>query len=78
MKRRRFTTLTALLLATVGGEALAQRVAVKEDLLYAAGTLTPNLAIEVAAGKRSTINLLAGYNPWNHRGSEGENRKIAH
>jgi hypothetical protein len=78
MKRRRFTTLTVLLLALAGGEAIAQRVAVKEDILYGAGTLTPNLALEVAAGKHSTFGLMAGYNPWNHKGSEGENRKIAH
>jgi hypothetical protein len=78
MKRRHLITLTALFLAATTGEALAQRVAVKADLLYGGGTLTPNLALEVAAGNRSTIGLLAGYNPWHHRSSDGANRKIAH
>jgi hypothetical protein len=61
-----------------GGGALAQRVAVKADLLYGAGALTPNLALEAGTGRHATVSLLAGYNPWNYRGSEGANRKLAH
>jgi hypothetical protein len=76
MKRR--LIFFALLMATAGSGAFAQKVAVKEDLLYGAGTLTPNLAVEVGIGARSTVGLLAGYNPWNRKGTATDNRKLVH
>jgi hypothetical protein len=72
-------TYTLLFLVAACAGASAQRLALKENIAYAAATLTPNIAAEVGIGQRSTIDLLVGYNPWNARGSaEGDNRKIAH
>jgi len=42
----------------------SQRIAVKNNLLYDI-TLTPNLAVEVGLTKKSTLDLSAGYNPFN-------------
>jgi hypothetical protein len=44
-------------------------LAVKTNLLYAAGTLTPNLGLEVGTGERSTFELTAGWHPWNRKKS---------
>ena len=50
----------------------AQRTAsVKNNLLYDA-TLTPNLGVEAAVGKRSSVQLFYGLNPWN--GYHGQKR----
>ena len=45
------------------GELSAQNVALKNNLLYDA-TLTPNLSLEIGLGKKSTLDLGAGYNPF--------------
>lgn len=54
------------------------RFALKTNLLYAAATLTPNLSFEAGIGHRSTIDIGAGYNPWNMNGTESSNRKLGH
>lgn len=61
MKRMLFI----LFVAVVGfvGRADAQQVALKTNALYWA-TTTPNLGLEVALGKRTSIDLSAGYNPF--------------
>lgn len=41
----------------------AQRFAIKNNLLYDA-TLTPNLGIEMSLGKKSTLDISAGMNPF--------------
>lgn len=57
----------------------AQNVAVKTNLLYGAYTYTPNLSIEVALGKRSTLDIGGGYNPWNLDGkANSSNTKLVH
>ncbi len=43
--------------------ASAQRFAAKTNLLYWA-TATPNLGIEAALSKHSTLSISANYNPW--------------
>ena len=43
--------------------AFAQKVAVKSNLLYDA-TTTPNLGLELATGKKQTLQLFYGLNPW--------------
>lgn len=53
------------------------RFALKTNFVYWA-TLTPNLGVEVGLGKRTTINLFGGYNPWNWKGSEDNNSKLVH
>jgi hypothetical protein len=53
-------------------------LAVKTNLLYAAGTLTPNLALEVGLGYRTSLNLSGSYNPWNRVGTLENNDKRVH
>ena len=53
--------------------ASAQQVAVKTNLLYWAAT-TPNIGIDIAVGKHSTIGMTANYNPW----TLGTDNKIQH
>ena len=50
-------TLASLLTAN------AQKVALKTNLMYDA-TTTPNLGAELAMGKKSTLQLFYGLNPW--------------
>ena len=52
--------------------------AVKTNLLYAAGTLTPNLAFEVGVGRRSTIELSGSWNQWHRKGTAESNKKFNH
>jgi len=56
----------------------AQIAAVKTNLFYGAYTLTPNLGAELGLGSRSTLDVGAGYNPWNYEGSETDNKKLVH
>lgn len=63
--------------ASVTG-AGAQKLAVKTNLLYGAGTLTPNLGIELCLGKKTTFELAGGYNPWNLKGTYDDNDKLVH
>lgn len=67
---------TALLLFLFLGclnYADGQKLAVKTNALYWA-TATPNLSLEGAIGKRWTIDLSAGYNPFTFK----DNRKWKH
>ncbi|MDL2319984.1 DUF3575 domain-containing protein [Alistipes sp. OttesenSCG-928-B03] len=57
---------------------LPPAVAVKLNLLYGAGTLTPNLAVELGLAPRATLELAGSYNPWNLDGTEDDNKKLAH
>lgn len=50
----------------------------KINLLYGAGTLTPNLAAEIGLGKTTSLELSGSYNPWNLSGSLESNRKMVH
>ena len=54
------------------------RFALKTNLLYGVGTLTPNFAAEFAMGRRSTLDVAVGYNPWNMNGTDSDNRKLGH
>ena len=54
------------------------RLAVKTNLLYGIGTLTPNLALEIGLGTKTSLALSGGYNPWNLDGSEANNKKLVH
>ncbi len=53
-------------------------VAIKTNLLYAAATFTPNLAIEVGVGRHSTLQLSGSWNQWHYHGTEESNRKLNH
>jgi hypothetical protein len=52
--------------------------ALKMNLLYAAGTLTPNLALEMGINDRMSVVLAGSYNPWNRIGTLENNDKIVH
>lgn len=56
----------------------AQKVAVKTNLLYGAYAYAPNLSLELGLGKRSTLDIGGGYNPWNLNGSRADNKKLVH
>ena len=47
----------------------AQHVALKNNLLYDA-TTTPNLALEIGLGKKTTLDLYGGYNPFTFGGNK--------
>lgn len=64
-----------LLFSTRGN---AQELAIKTNLLYGAYAYTPNLSLEVGVGKRSTLDIGGGYNPWNLNGSSANNKKLVH
>lgn len=68
--------ITVFLLSTGIIPVHAQKVAVKTNLLYGA-TTTPNLGIETAIGKKSTLELLGGYNPFRF-GDKEANKKLWH
>lgn len=57
---------------------LSQNIAIKTNLLYGAYSLTPNLSIELGLGKRSSLELGGGYNPWNLNGTADKNKKLVH
>jgi hypothetical protein len=75
MKLRKLMILWAVALAA---PAAGQQIAVKTNLLYGAGTLTPNLGAEIGLGKKSTLDVAVGYNPWNLDGSYTDNKKWVH
>lgn len=54
------------------------RVAIKVNVLHGAAAQAPNIGIEVALGRKSTIDLYSAYNPWNRNGSYQDNKKLIH
>ncbi|MEG1660507.1 MAG: DUF3575 domain-containing protein [Bacteroides sp.] len=70
----RLKTMIVFLLLPFFYSAAQGVVGLKTNLLYGAVTFTPNLGVEIGLGKRTTLDLSAGYNPWN---ADGES-KIAH
>ena len=55
--------------------ARVEKVAVKTNLLYWA-TTTPNAGFEFGLGKKTTLDISGGYNPWTL--DKGDNRKVRH
>lgn len=51
--------------------------AIKTNLLYWA-TVTPNLSIEFGLGKKTSLDLMFSYNPWNLKGDYEDNKKLVH
>lgn len=51
----------------------AQHVALKNNLVYDA-TTTPNLALEIGLGKKTTLDLYGGYNPFTF----GDHKRFKH
>ena len=76
MKIRSIFTL--LILTLLVSYSRAQDIAIKTNLLYGGYTYTPNLSLEIGLGKRSTLDLGGGYNPWNLDGTAENNKKLVH
>lgn len=55
----------------------AQEVAIKTNLLYDA-TTTPNIGLEVGVGRRNTIQLFYGVNPWSFKSDTKGEQKVKH
>lgn len=72
MNKKIFLSLILILSCSCLGVS-AQQVAVKTNLLYWA-TATPNIGVEVAFSKHSTVSVAANYNPW----VIGEDGKMQH
>ena len=64
-----------LVVWSCGNLVCAQDIAVKTNLLYWA-TSTPNIGFEFGLGKRTTLDLVGGYNPWTL--NKDDNKKIKH
>lgn len=73
MNNIRKTLLMCLLAVAAALPASAQHVGIKTNLLYDA-TSTPNLGLEVGIGRKHTLQLLYGINPWEF----SENKKMKH
>lgn len=54
------------------------RFALKSNLLYGFGTLTPNLALEIGLNERTSLELSGSYNPWKLSGNFESNKKLVH
>lgn len=78
MRNKILLTLALLSAVFATTELQAQKVALKTNLLYGGYTYTPNLSLELALGKKSTIELGGGYNPWHHNGTIESNKKLVH
>ena len=55
-----------------------EHIAVKTNLLYGAGTFTPNLGVEIALGERTTLDISGGYNWFNLDTKKDNNKKLVH
>ena len=53
---------------------MAQKASIKTNLLYWGAMGTANVEGEVVTGRRSSVNLMVGYNPW----SFADNKKMKH
>ena len=79
MNRISHTRKTVLVLLAVCiwsvAETYGQKFGIKSNALYWA-TSTPNLGLEIGLGKRTTLELSGGYNPWTL--NREANRKLKH
>lgn len=73
MKPRVKISLLGAFLLTISSFncAYAQQMAVKTNLLYDA-TTTPNIGVEIGLGKKHSMQLYYGLNPWEFNTDSGE------
>lgn len=77
MKKRKLVfAVLALISFSLGVNA--QSVGLKTNLFYGGYTFTPNLGLEIGLGKRTTLEISGGYNPWNLDGGQLNNKKAVH
>ncbi|MCD7930829.1 MAG: DUF3575 domain-containing protein [Tannerellaceae bacterium] len=70
---KNYTLIVFLLILITTTGLKAQEVAIRTNLLYW-GTTTPNLSVETALGKKTTLEITGGYNPF----SFSDNKKLRH
>lgn len=75
---RRLMIMTLFLLLSLTYVAAQGVVGIKTNLLYGGVAFTPNLGVEIGLGQRTTLDIAAGYNPWNMNGNSVGNKKLAH
>ena len=63
------TLISAFLVLAAAIPVSAQNVAVKTNALYWA-TTTPNIGVEASVGKKHTLQLTYGLNPWKQSGGD--------
>lgn len=80
MKRFYLVGVLTVFLLGVGANRLSaqDRFAIKTNLLYGGLARTPNLGVEIGISPRWTVELSGGYNPFNLKGSDEDNRKLVH
>lgn len=71
-KLRLMMAFAVVLLFVGSGRAGAQHVALKTNLLYDA-TTTPNIGMEIGVGKKHSMQVVYGLNPWEF--GHGDDRK---
>lgn len=67
------SSIVLMMLVFVHLFAKGQDISIKNNLAYDI-TATPNLAVEVAVGKKSTIDIYGGYNPFTF----GNDKRLKH
>lgn len=67
--------ISAFLVFATAVTVSTQNVAVKTNALYWA-TTTPNIGVEASVGKKHTLQLFYGLNPWKQSG--GKQRSLRH
>lgn len=75
---KRVLILIMLCVGTVAHAWAQEEVGIKTNLLYGGYGLTPNLGVEIGLGRRTTLDLSAGYNWFNHSGNRNNNKKRIH
>ncbi len=78
MKHSPTFIVLVLALSLLPTHSHAQKIAAKTNLFYAAYSYTPNLGVEFGLGRKTTLELAGGYNPWNLEGSPDDNQKAVH
>ena len=70
LKAKVMLLVAFLIAASSFNQAAAQQTALKTNLLYDA-TTTPNLGLELGIGKKHSMQLYYGLNPWEFDGDNG-------
>ena len=65
--------ITAILLLTVCSFSFSQNIGIKSNLAYW-GTTTPNIGLEFSFGKKTSLEIMGGFNPFNF----SDNKKFKH
>lgn len=65
--------ITAILLLTVCSFSFSQNIGIKSNLAYW-GTTTPNIGVEFSLGKKTTLDIIGGFNPFDL----SDNKKLKH